>query len=71
MKIIIIVAVALLLSIVVIGISVSLNNKEAKEKGTAEKGYTVWSVISGFFITFFVLLYEIFREIFLPRRRGR
>ena len=65
--ILIIGAVALVLTIVIIWISVASLNKDAKEKGTIEKDYTVWSVISGFVIGFFVIFYEIFREVFFPR----
>jgi uncharacterized membrane protein YfcA len=69
MKILIIAAVILILSLVVVYISISAHNKDAKEKGTTEKGYTFWSALAGFLVTVFAICYELLYQIFIGRRR--
>jgi RsiW-degrading membrane proteinase PrsW (M82 family) len=64
---IIIGAVAFVLTVVIVWISVSYLNKDAKEKGI-EKDYTVWSVLSGAILAFFVIMYEIIKEVIFPSR---
>jgi len=66
---IIIAAIVLIITLVFVGGSIYVHNKEAKEKGTTEKGYNLWSILSAFFIGIFVIGYEVLREIFFPRRR--
>jgi hypothetical protein len=65
---IIIVAVALVLTVFFIYLGISAHNDDAKEKGTTEKGYSFWSVLTGAVFTFFMLLYEIVKEVFFPSR---
>jgi hypothetical protein len=60
MYIIIAFAVVLILVALLIGIGIREHNKDAKEKGTSEKGYTVWSVIAGILVAIPVLFYELF-----------
>ena len=49
--------------------AISLFNKEAKEKGTSEKGYDFGSVVAGSVIGFFTFFVLIFYELYLKGRR--
>jgi hypothetical protein len=69
--IIIIAAVALVGAVAAVGLGVHVLNQEAKEKGLSEKGYSVWSVIVGFLVSFFTLSATIFYSLFLKGRYGR
>jgi|GEM_PF-3506060 len=62
---------ALIFSVTGLSMGVYYLNKEAKEKGSSEKGYDFWSVVSGFLIAFVTSFFLIFYELFLKSGKGR